>query len=85
MTTSFVSTVAYPSSWMMSYDSATTTSLWLLLAVIPVLYYWAWSRSHFVRLVNALPGPKYVPLLGNVLDLYVDRDGIDIIASQFSI
>ena len=48
---------------------------WMLLVAIPVLYYWLWSRSTFVQLVNAIPGPRPIPFLGNVLDLYVDRDG----------
>jgi len=48
---------------------------WLLLVTIPVIYYWLWSRSTFVQLVNAIPGPPSIPFLGNVLDLYVDRDG----------
>ncbi|XP_046449670.1 cytochrome P450 4c3-like [Daphnia pulex] len=47
---------------------------WLLLVAIPVVYYWIWSRSTFVQLVNAIPGPRPIPFLGNVLDLYVDRD-----------
>jgi hypothetical protein len=48
---------------------------WLLLVAIPVVYYNLWSRSTFVQLVNAIPGPRPIPFLGNVLDLYVDRDG----------
>jgi hypothetical protein len=30
-------------------------------------YYWVWSRYHFVRLICALPGPKTLPLLDNIL------------------
>ena len=48
---------------------------WCALASIPVIYYWLWSRSKFVQIINSMPGPKYFPFLGNVLDLYVDRDG----------
>jgi cytochrome P450 family 4 len=32
-------------------------------------YYWVWSRSRFVRLINALPGPKPLPMLGNIIYL----------------
>ncbi|KAI9559852.1 hypothetical protein GHT06_013859 [Daphnia sinensis] len=45
-----------------------------LLAFLVTISYWLWSRSRFVRLVNALPGPKALPLLGNVLDLNVPHD-----------
>lgn len=58
--------------------SATFWSNCLPLArIIPqlVLLYWKWTRSRFVRLINALPGPKAWPLLGNFLDLNVDHDG----------
>ena len=46
-----------------------------LLAFLLAVYYWVWSRSRFVRLINAIPGPKALPLLGNVLDLNVNHDG----------
>jgi ABC-type dipeptide/oligopeptide/nickel transport system permease subunit len=32
-------------------------------------YYGVWSRSRFVRLIDALPGPKPLPVLGNVIDI----------------
>ncbi|KZS12269.1 Uncharacterized protein APZ42_022337 [Daphnia magna] len=44
------------------------TALAILLAV------WYWSRSQFVRLINAIPGPKYLPFLGNLLDLNAGYD-----------
>nr|CAH0101008.1 unnamed protein product [Daphnia galeata] len=46
----------------------------LFLAFLLAVYYWVWSRSRFVRLINAIPGPKALPLLGNVLDLNVNHD-----------
>lgn len=45
------------------------TALAILLAV------WYWSRSQFVRLINAIPGPKCLPFLGNLLDLNAGYDG----------
>ncbi|XP_057365351.1 cytochrome P450 4c3-like [Daphnia carinata] len=45
-----------------------------LLAFLVTVFYWIWSRSRFVRLVNALPGPVALPLLGNALDLNVPHD-----------
>ncbi|KAK4025942.1 hypothetical protein OUZ56_014974 [Daphnia magna] len=44
------------------------TALAILLAV------WYWSRSQFVRLINAIPGPKCLPFLGNLLDLNAGYD-----------
>lgn len=52
-----------------------STLAWFSLASLIVIYYWIWSRSRFVRLVNALPGPSFFPVLGNFLDLNVDHDG----------
>jgi hypothetical protein len=48
--------------------------MWLLLVVSLVFYYWTWSQSRVVRLINAIPGPKSLPLLGNILDLDVYND-----------
>ncbi len=45
-------------------------------------YYWVWSRSRFVRLIDALPGPNPLPLLGNILHLAnFSLDGIKTIVS----
>ncbi|XP_046448962.1 cytochrome P450 4c3-like isoform X2 [Daphnia pulex] len=48
--------------------------MWLLLVTTLVFYYWTWSQSRVVRLINAIPGPKSLPLLGNLLDLDVYND-----------
>jgi len=45
------------------------------IVLLIIFRYWSWSRSRFVRLINALPGPKALPFLGNALDLNVDHDG----------
>lgn len=50
-----------------------------LLVILLIGYYWTWSRSRFVRLINALPGPDALPFLGNFMDLNVDHDGVFII------
>lgn len=49
---------------------------WTILTVLMVVYYWMWSQSRTVRLVNALPGPDFLPFLGNFLDFNVDLDGV---------
>ena len=41
----------------------------LILAFLLAVWYLLWSQSRFVRLINALPGPKTLPILGNALDL----------------
>ncbi|KZS01917.1 Uncharacterized protein APZ42_001263, partial [Daphnia magna] len=45
-----------------------------LLASLLAVYYFAWCRSRFVRLIDALPGPKTLPFLGNILELNVVHD-----------
>jgi hypothetical protein len=53
-------------SWSAGWSSsslAMTTALAGLLGG----YYWVWTRSRFVRLIDALPGPKPLPMLGNIL------------------
>ncbi|XP_045033223.1 cytochrome P450 4c3-like [Daphnia magna] len=46
-------------------------SIWLNLLAIAIFYYLKWSRSRTVKLINAIPGRKPLPLLGNLLDLDV--------------
>ena len=50
-------------------------TLWTGVAVAAVAYWICWSRSAFVRAVDAVPGPKGWPLVGNALQLNVDQVG----------
>ncbi|XP_046637434.1 uncharacterized protein LOC124315667 isoform X2 [Daphnia pulicaria] len=52
------------SKWMGPTSLAMTALVGLLGG-----YYWVWSRSRFVRLIDALPGLKTLPLPGNLLHL----------------
>jgi hypothetical protein len=56
---------------------------WTFTAIVILLaagYYWVWCRSRFVRLIDALPGPKPLPLLGNLLEVAnIPLDGISIV------
>jgi hypothetical protein len=52
------------SKWMSPTSLAMTALVGLLTG-----YYGVWSRSRFVRLIDALPGPKPLPLPGNLLHL----------------
>lgn len=54
----------------------TASFIGLLLTFLLAVYYLLWSRSRFVRLTNALPGPNALPLLGNILELNVNHDGL---------
>nr|CAH0107706.1 unnamed protein product [Daphnia galeata] len=55
-----------------------------ILAGLLVAYYWIWSRSRFVRLINAVPGPDCLPILGNILALNVPNDEImDIVSGDW--
>ncbi|XP_057367277.1 cytochrome P450 4c3-like [Daphnia carinata] len=47
---------------------------WTVLTVLLIVYYRMWSQSRTVRLINALPGPNYLPFLGNFLDLNISLD-----------
>lgn len=49
---------------------------WTVLTLLLIIYYRMWSQSRTVRLFNALPGPDFLPFLGNFLDLNVDLDGV---------
>ncbi|XP_057368149.1 cytochrome P450 4c3-like [Daphnia carinata] len=46
------------------------------IAVLLAVWYWSWSRSRFVRLINAIPGPKGLPFLGNLFDVNIGYDRI---------
>uniref|UniRef100_A0A0P5QZ04 Cytochrome p450 n=1 Tax=Daphnia magna TaxID=35525 RepID=A0A0P5QZ04_9CRUS len=48
---------------------------WSALIILLTTWYWTWTQSRFVRLINAIPGPKHLPLLGNLLDLGFSYDG----------
>ena len=43
------------------------TSFLTLTAICVILAYWRWSNSRFVILINQIPGPKTVPIIGNIL------------------
>lgn len=48
---------------------------WTLVALCVIAYYWTWCNSRFARLIDAIPGPRGLPVLGSILDLNVDQVG----------
>lgn len=55
----------------------TSVTCWIILLGLPIfIFYWRWSRSRFVRLINALPGASTTSFLGNFADLkHLDHTG----------
>lgn len=56
---------------------------WLLLVGMPIVYYFIWNNSEYVRLINTLPGPKPFPVIGNLLDIQIHDDGIGLYCSLY--
>jgi hypothetical protein len=50
----------------------------LVLAVVlsMVLYRHLRGRASAVRLINKIPGPPYLPIIGNAIELNVEHDGL---------
>lgn len=53
--------------------SPITVFLVAAIAIITVLY--NRRRARLVRLIEKIPGPKAMPLLGNAVEMSVDHDG----------
>jgi len=50
-----------------------------ILIFLVISLYWRWTRSRFVRLIDAIPGRNYLPVLGNLLDgIHLDPEGLPV-------
>ena len=61
---------------------------WSVLAVLSLVVYWRWCKSRYVQYIDEIPGPKPVPILGNVLhftNLFSKIDQIGILKLIFDI
>ena len=46
------------------------TTVALFAAVVLLVCWLAWRNSRFVRLIDKIPGPKGIPIFGNIFDLF---------------
>lgn len=69
---------SFYSQWISLIGFNWTT--WFVLASCAVLAWICWRNSRYVRLINAVPGPKGIPILGNLLELNVGQVGNRIVA-----
>lgn len=50
-------------------------STWAVLTSAVLLVWILWRNSRYVRLIDAIPGPKGIPIIGNILQVNVDQVG----------
>jgi cytochrome P450 family 4 len=48
----------------------------LVLVLLVVLCRFLRSRARTVRLINRIPGPPYLPIIGNTIEMNVEHDGM---------
>lgn len=56
-----------------SYFSPITVALSALIAAIMV--YYQNKRARLVKLIEKIPGPPSLPIIGNTIEINVDHDG----------
>lgn len=56
-----------------SFFSPLTLALYTILASIIILY--QKKRARLVKLIEKIPGPPSLPILGNTIEINVDHDG----------
>ena len=62
------------SHWLNLQSVGLNVSTWILVTVTCLLLQWIrWRNSRFVRLIDRIPGPKGLPIVGNAIQLAVDK------------
>lgn len=56
-----------------SWFSPLTLALYALLATLAILY--QKKRARLVKLIDKIPGPAALPIIGNTIEINVDHDG----------
>lgn len=56
-----------------SYFSPITVALYAILAAIVIFY--QKKRARLVRMIEKIPGPASLPIIGNTIEINVDHDG----------
>lgn len=71
------SLILSPAVKYIGYFSPVTLILTSMLIGYIVIY--NWKRARLVRLIEKIPGPPALPIVGNTIEINVDHDGIDTI------
>ena len=61
-------------SWFSSSVSGLISAV-IIIYVVGKLFLVITRKTEYAKLVEAIPGPPAVPILGNAWDLWVQRDG----------
>jgi hypothetical protein len=67
------------------WRSPLLTLLVLVLVLLVVLCRYLRSRARMVRLINRIPGPPYLPIIGNTIEMNVEHDGMALDFNLFSL
>lgn len=68
------SLILSPAVKCISYFSPVTLILTSIVFGYIVIY--NWKRARLVRLIEKIPGPPALPIVGNTIEINVDHDGI---------
>jgi hypothetical protein len=61
---------------MLGLSLVNFVALVLLVSVLAILCRYQRKRARMVSLINRIPGPPSLPLIGNAIELNVEHDGM---------